>query len=202
MATGPDKYAGEHCKKVGLSIEQFYSASTRVRMTKISNIKKGLIYELSLMRKYRGMPWKDFYELDSFKVMVRRLEKRRNLLLRNKQKSEVDVLFDEPFCGVHREPVAEDDALSKERAKTEELTVKLQHLCVRNMNKRIKRRDLKIAESQALVNEMDRDRKSQDKTISKLEAQLHTAQSSVHCLRQSVIRSGIHTYKRMWNYYM
>ena len=64
MATGPDKYAGEHCKKVGLSIEQFYSASTRVRMTKISNIKKGLIYELSLMRKSQGMPWKDFYELE------------------------------------------------------------------------------------------------------------------------------------------
>ena len=121
--------------------------------------------------------------------MVGRLEKRRNLLLRNKQKSEVDVLFDEPFCGVHREPVAEDDALSKERAKTEELTVKLQHLSVRNVNKRIKRRDLKIAESQAQVNEMDRERKSQDKTISKLEAQLHTAQSSVHCLHQRLYRS-------------
>jgi len=88
--------------------------------------------------------------------MVGRLEKRQNLLLRNKQKSEVDVLFNEPFCGVHREPVAEDDALSKERAKTEELTMKLQHLSVRNVNKRIKRQDLKIAESQAQVNEMDR----------------------------------------------
>jgi len=198
MATEPDKYAGEHCKKVGLSIEQFYSASTRVRVTKISNTKKGLIYEQSLMRKSRGTPWKDFYELvravcddsftvglDSFKVMVGRLEKRRNLLLRNKQKSEVDVLFDEPFCGVHREPVAEDDALSKERVKTEELTVKLQHLSVRNVNKRINRRDLKIAESQAQVNEMERERKSQDKTISKL----HTAQSSVHCLRQRLYRS-------------
>jgi len=180
MATGPGKYAGEHCKKVGLSIEQFYSASTHVRVTKISNIKKGPIYELSLMRKSRGTPWKDFYELvravcddsftvglNSFKVMVGRLEKRQNLLLRNKQKREVDVLFNEPFCGVHREPVAEDDALSKERAKTEELTVKFQHLSVRNVNKRIKRQDLKIAESQALVNEMDRERKSQDKTISK-----------------------------------
>jgi len=36
---------------------------------------------------------------------------------------------------------------------------------------------------------MDRERKSQDKTISKLEAQLHTAQSSVHCLRQRLYRS-------------
>jgi len=89
MATGPDKYAGEHCKKVGLSIEQFYSASTRVCVTKISNIKKGPIYELSLMRKSRGTPWKDLQVravcddsftvgLDSFKVMVGKLEKLRN----------------------------------------------------------------------------------------------------------------------------
>ena len=103
MATGPDKYAGEHCKKVGISIEQFYSASTRVRVTKVSNIKKGPIYKLSLMQKSQGTPWKDSYELDravcddsftvgldSFKVMVGRLEKRWNLLIRNKQKSEVD----------------------------------------------------------------------------------------------------------------
>jgi len=38
--------------------------------------------------------------------------------------------------------------------------VKLQHLSVRNVNKRIKRRDLKIAESQAQVNEMERERES------------------------------------------
>ena len=39
------------------------------------------------------------------------------------------------------EPITEDTVLTRERAKTEELTAKLQHLSVRNVNKRIKRRD-------------------------------------------------------------
>ena len=92
---------------------------------------------------------------ESFKVMVGRLEKRRSLLLRNKKRDDIEVLLAEPFCGMHTipEPVtdSEDSVLAKERAKTEELTAKLQHLSVRNVNKRIKRRDFKIAESTAVV---------------------------------------------------
>ena len=97
MATASaERYAGDHCKKLGLSINQFYCAS---QTTKITNIKKGPVYELCQVRKSRGTPWKDFYELmravcdasftvsfDSFKVMVGRLEKKRSLLLRNKKK--------------------------------------------------------------------------------------------------------------------
>ena len=168
------------------------------------NIKKGPIYELSQIRKSQGKPWNDFFQLlravcdtsftvtfDSFKVMVERLEKKRNQLLRNKKKDEVDHLFNEPFCGVHTvsESAGEDDALVKEKAKTEELTVKLKHLNVRNVNKQIRRRDLKIAESQAHIHELDRERQSQGKTIHKLEAQLHNAHTSVHCLRQRLHRS-------------
>ena len=151
----------------------------------------------------RCTPWNDFFELvkavsdssftvsfDSFRVTVGRLEKKRNQLLRNK-KDEVGILFEEPFCGVHTvstsPAAAEDDALAKEEAKTEELTAKLKHLSVRNVNKRIKRRDLKISESQAQVCELDSERQSQDKH--KLEAQLHTTHNSVHCLRQRLYRS-------------
>ena len=36
---------------------------------------------------------------------------------------------------------------------------------------------------------MDRERESQDKSITKLKTQLHTAHSSVHCLRQRLYRS-------------
>ena len=151
-----NRYAGDHCKKLGLSINQFYCAS---QTTKITNIKKGPVYELCQVRKSRGTPWKDFYELmravcdasftvsfDSFKVMVGRLEKKRSLLLRNKKKDDIEILFGEPFCGMHTipEPITEDTVLTRERAKTEELTAKLQHLSVRNVNKRIKRRDLRL----------------------------------------------------------
>ena len=204
MASLVEGYAGTHCKELGLSTDQFYSAITHPRMAKISNIKKGPVYELSQIRKSRGTPWNDFFQLlravcdtsftvtfDSFKVMVGRLEKKRNQLLRNKKKDEVDHLFNEPFCGVHTvsESAGEDDALVKEKAKTEELTVKLKHLNVRNVNKRVRRRDLKIAESQALIHELDRERQSQGKTIHKLEAQLHSAHTSVLCLQQRLYRS-------------
>ena len=150
-------------------------------------------------------PWKEFYELvracdssftvgfESFKVMVGRLERKRSQLLRNRKKEEVDVLFEEPFCGGHTIPesqtTSDDVDLEKERAKTAELTAKLQHLSVRNVNKRIKRRDLKIVESQIQIKEMDKERQSQDKTISKLEEQLCNARSSIHCLRQRDYRS-------------
>ena len=162
------------------------------------NEQKGPVYELCQVRKSRGTPWKDFYELmravcdASFTVsFVGRLEKKRSLLLRNKKKDDIEILFGEPFCGMHTipEPITEDTVLTRERAKTEELTAKLQHLSVRNVNKRIKRRDLKIAESQAQIKEMDRERESQDKSITKLKTQLHTAHSSVHCLRQRLYRS-------------
>ena len=94
MATAAERYAGDHCKRLGLSIDQFYSASTRTQTMKIANIKKGPIYELCQVRKSRCTPWKEFYEMvravcdasftvgfESFKVMVGRLEKKRNLLV-------------------------------------------------------------------------------------------------------------------------
>ena len=157
-----EEYAGEHCKKLGLTIDQFYCASARhiPPSMKIVNIKKGPIYELSQVRKSRGTPWIIFYEnvkaicdssftasFNSFKVMASRLEKKRSDLLQNKKKDEIDSLFEEPFCGVHSIGPT-DDALSKEQAKVKELSAKLQTLSVRNVNKRIKRQDLKLAEVQ------------------------------------------------------
>ena len=78
------------------------------------NIKMGAVYELCQVRKSRGTPWRDFYELMravcdesftvSFKFMVGRLEKRRSLLLRNKKREYIEVLLGEPFCGRHTIP--------------------------------------------------------------------------------------------------
>ena len=101
------------------------------------------------------------------------------------KKHELQALFDEPFCGVHIIPPTptEDTALSKEKAKVEELSAKVQTLSIRNVNKQIKRRDVKLAQSQAQVKEINREQKAQDKTIKKLETRLQSAQSSVHCQR-------------------
>ena len=59
---------------------------------------------------------------------------------------------------------------------------------MRNVNIRIKRRDDKIAESQAQIKEMERDRKVQDKKVHQLEHQLNTTHASVHCLRQRLMK--------------
>ena len=77
------EYAGEYCKNLGLTIDEFYRASTHPPTMKIANIKKGPIYELSQIRKSRGTSWIKFYEsvksvcdssfttpFNSFKVMV------------------------------------------------------------------------------------------------------------------------------------
>ena len=79
---------------------------------------------------------------------------------------------------------------AQEKSKTEELTAKLSKLSVRNVDKRIERRDDKIAESQGHIKEMEDDKKVQDKRIHKLEYQLHTAHASVHCLHQRLSRSN------------
>ena len=60
---------------------------------------------------------------------------------------------------------------------------------MRCVNERVRRCDLKIAESQAHIHELDRERQSQGKTIHILEAQLHNSHTSVHCLRQRLYRS-------------
>ena len=125
--------------------------------------------------------------------MVGRLEKKKQELCRNKKREQVEIHFSERFCSTCKSFITshiEDSALAKEKAETEELTAKLSKLSVRNVNKRIKRRDDKIAESQAQIKEMERDRKVQDKKVHKLQHQLHTTHVSVHCLRQRLYRSN------------
>ena len=112
MASRPtNPYAGEQCKKIDLTIEQFYRATTCPPTVKIVNIKNGLIYELSQVRKCRRTPWIAFYDairaicdssfttpFTTFKVMVGRLESKRSVLIRNKKRDKLDVLFQEPFA--------------------------------------------------------------------------------------------------------
>ena len=79
------------------------------------------------------------------------------------RRDEVDVLFEEPFCGVHSVPT--DHVPSKEQGKIKELSAKLQTLSVRNINKQIKRRDTKLAEAQAQVKEIEKVKATQEKAI-------------------------------------
>ena len=143
------------------------------------------MYELSLLRKAYNVSWSKFYDwaktlcggsiattFDSFKVIVGRLEKKRAELSRNKKHDELEQFLSQPFS-VQQECMSSEDAgmsevekaLEKEKAKADELTSKLSKLSVCNINKRIKRRDLKIAESQCQVQHLEDEVQSQAKTI-------------------------------------
>ena len=194
-------YPGEHCEKIGLTIDMFNDESQALM---ISNIPKGAIYELSLLRRAFNTPWIQFYErikgicdatfavsFNSFKVMTGRLEKKKAEWCRNKQRGQLETLFQEPFCSVSP-PTASNlvPVDAKEKARNKELSEKLSKLSTRSVNKRLKRRDVKLAESRELVNEMNKEIQDQDRTINKLEEQLHTAHTSSNCLRQKLYRSN------------
>ena len=111
MATNADQYPEEHCRMIGLTVDLFFGASAQSQNPKFSQISKGTIYELSLLRKSRSTPWIEFYEqvksisdtsftvsFNSFKVMAGRLEKKKQELCRNKKREQVEILFQSIFA--------------------------------------------------------------------------------------------------------
>ena len=83
-----------------------------------------------------------------------------------------------------------EQAYSREKMKTEELTAKLSSLSVRNVNKRIKRRDTKIADSQLTIKELESEVLSQADTVSRLKANIERSQRANECSRQKIYRSS------------
>ena len=69
----------------------------------------------------------------------------------------MEILLQEPFCGEHALSMScDDDSVSKEVAKIDELSTKLQILSVRNVNKRLRRREQKLSRAQTQVKEMEK----------------------------------------------
>ena len=205
-------YPGKYCQRIGLSIDEFLH-SENASMPLLSNVKKGTVYELDMLRQEHNMPWIQFYDrmkalcditftltFSSFKVTIGRIDKKTELT-RNKRYQELEDLFMHPFCTCVPRPETTEltkkseiseikGALEKERERNKQLSSKLSTLTVRNVNKRIKRKEVKIAQSQSQVKQMDLELKHQTKKIDKLENQLHTTNTSVSNLRQKLYRSN------------
>ena len=156
-----------------------------------------------MLRRAFNTPWIQFYErikgicdatfavsFNSFKVIIGRLEKKKAEWCRNKQRGQLETLFQEPFCSVSPPTANLVPVDAKKKARNKELSEKLSKLSTRSVNKKLKRRDVKLAESRELVNEMNKEIQDQDRTINKLEEQLHTAHTSSNCLRQKLYRSN------------
>ena len=137
LATNGD-YPDEYCHKLA-SLQKILMLMPVRWLT----YKRGVIYELSCMRKRLSIPWVVFFEntdslTDSsfyhcFKVMAGRLEKKRAELARNKRHEELEIYVSEPFCLQVSQPnvdieipnvtKAEKD-LAKERKINEEIAFK------------------------------------------------------------------------------
>ena len=79
-------------------------------------------------------------------------------------------------------------ALSDQKLKTDELAAKLSKLSIRNVNKKLKRRDDKITESQHCIDNLTKEVEVKSAMIGKLENKLESAQSGKECYRSKLNR--------------
>ena len=139
--------------------------------------------------------------LATIRVAISRLEKKRAEFSRNKQPVKIQELLEEPLYrstnpknDVHnplshntvvsstplkevnrhlaRELTSTQQALKVEVSRTDKLTSKLKEVTIRNINKRIRRRDEKIKSFESEVTSLVAETSCQAKTIDKLQKQL------------------------------
>ena len=110
MMSNGDSYPGEYSRKVGLTVAKCL-LDEEGGLLQLTCLTKGIIYELSLLRKayYYIIPWSQFCDwakelcggsiatFSSFKVMVGRLEKKRAELPQNKKYYELEELLFQPL---------------------------------------------------------------------------------------------------------
>ena len=163
-------YLGENCEQVGITAQGIVKRELPV--LPISSITKGVILELNTFRSNSNFSWNCFYEwlkliLDdvlpvtpaSIKAAVLRLSKKPSELSRNKHGDQIILLLQEPFFAGQSRPVTE-------QLQPEDSSVEVQHkvvanakssMCVRNVNKKLKRRDAKIKEYKSEISAMSKE---------------------------------------------
>ena len=144
---------GDNCAQVGISAEDLVSGR-KLPDLQYSVINKGVVYELNLFRSKYNYSWDNLYDwltricgdipsqtLPGIKAALFRLSKKRSELSRNKHHEQIEELFKEPFFPQKNS--------SKLEISAPELVCGQPHitkpsLSVRNVNKKLKRRDEKI----------------------------------------------------------
>ena len=95
-------------------------------LPQLTCLTKGIVYELSLLRKAYNISWSQFYDwakalrggsiattFGSFKVMVGRLEKKRAELSRNQKHDELEHLLLQPFSMQQEYTSSEEAGMSE-----------------------------------------------------------------------------------------
>ena len=150
-------YLDEYCEQVGISAQGIVNHLLPVLL--ISLITKGVVFELNVFRVNCSLSWNCFYEwltlmandalpltLTAVKSLVFRLNKKRLELSRNKHGDQIVLLFQEPFFAQQSVPAAEHTQPSNDSAEVQQKVVVTAKpkLCVRNVNKKLKRKDEKL----------------------------------------------------------
>lgn len=163
-------YLGEHCEQVGISAQGIVNHLLPV--LPISSITKGVVFELNAFRVNCNFSWNCFYEwltlmandalpltLVAVKSLVFRLNKKRSELSRNKHGDQIVLLFQEPFFAQQSVPAAEHAQPSNDSAEVQQKVVVTAKpkLCVRNVNKKLKRKDEKIKEFKSEVSALSKE---------------------------------------------
>ena len=79
-------------------------------------------------------------------------------------------------------------ALSNEKLKVEELSTKLSKLSIRNINKKIKRRDDKLKDSRCCIDDLKTQVAAKSAVVIKMEKRLHSAHLGKECYRSKLNR--------------
>ena len=104
-------YPGKYCQRIGLSVDNFLHSVSASMPLFLSNVKKGTVCELDVLRRENNMTWIQFYDrmkalcdttftltFTSFKVTIGRIDKKKTELTRNKRYQELEDLFMQPLC--------------------------------------------------------------------------------------------------------
>jgi len=87
-----------------------------------------------------------------------------------------------------RELQESEAALQEEKSNTDNLVAKLSKLNIRNINKKLRRRDDKLLESQDCIDSLTDQVKVKSKEVAKLEKKFKTAQRAKECYRSKANR--------------
>lgn len=142
---------GDNCAQVGILAEDLVTGS-ELPVLAGPLISKGVVYELNTFRSKYNYSWENLYDwltricgnppsltLPCVKTALSRIIKKRSELSRNKHHLQIEELFREPFFPERRPLVPVNGPVeSRQQPKSD---VKLS---VRNVNKKLKRRDEKI----------------------------------------------------------
>ena len=200
MAVKP-RLLGTYCKEAGIFEDALFSFTQEYRLPKLTRpMTKGIVYELNEFRVEHGYSWDVFYywltnlsecqlpSLGAIRTSLSRLLKKLSELSRNKERSEMDKLFQEPFVAKRDSCECMVRELSNSMADGLTSALKLSRTNIHNISRKLKRQDETIQEYKAKVRRLTKANKAKSEEVERL-------QKRVVCTKRAKWRYCTATYR-------